>query len=210
MEELSIVQEVWRTALGMGIAQWLAFVFSIVYVILAAKENIWCWPFGLISVILAFVVYIDPEVRLYSDATLQVYYMGMSIYGWIAWRKRDTPQTTATALPIHTWGSTQHLLTFAVGSALALLLGYFWTWMNAALPYIDAFTTSFSIIATYMVARKILENWLYWIVIDTVCIFVYLHRGLYLFALLFLIYCIIAVYGYINWRKQMNPIVVDS
>ena len=232
MEDLSYMMQIWRTAAALGAVQWLAFGFSIIYVILAARENIWCWPFGLVSVVLAFIVYVGPEVRLYSDATLQVYYVGMSVYGWWAWSKRkrlslsennlrvpenvlDDPVginerqeslLTNGELPITTWSLPQHVMAIAGGSVLALLLGYFWTYMNAALPYIDAFTTAFSLIATYMVARKILENWLYWIVIDTVCIFVYWHRELYLFSLLFLIYCLIAVYGYFSWRRQMASI----
>ena len=205
MEEITLLNQIWRTALGMGLMQWLATIFSIAYVVLAAKESIWCWPIGLLGVICSFIVYIDPEVRLYSDATLQIYYFGMSIYGWMAWQNRNSKEEMGTEeLEVSNWQMKQHLIAFAGGTLLALLLGYFWTWMNAALAYVDAFTTSFSIIATYMVARKVLENWLYWIVIDSVCIFVYWHRELYLFSFLFLVYCLVAVFGFMNWKKGMN------
>jgi len=215
LEEITTLDSVIRTALGLGVVQWLAFAFSIIYVILAAAENIWCWFFGIISVVLAFIVYVDPEVRLYSDAVLQVFYVVMSIYGWWSWRQQRKGETEtavldtashAEELQITEWPFKNHLILFFIGSLLAFALGWFWTLMNAALPYIDAFTTSFSVIATILVARKVLENWLYWIVIDFVCIFVYAHRGLYLFSLLFFIYCVIAVFGYLNWRRKTKLI----
>jgi nicotinamide mononucleotide transporter len=185
--------------------EWLAFVFSLAYVYLAVKENPWCWPVGLTSVVFAFLVYIRPEVRLYSEATLQVYYMAMSVYGWLMWTRGKIPNNAVTTavLPISRWSLTQHLIAIGLGVGLLFLLGYFWSWMGAALPYVDAFTTAFSIIATYMVAQKIIENWLYWIVIDLVSIFMNYDRGLYLFALLFFIYCIVAVYGWLAWRRQL-------
>jgi len=189
--------------------EWFAFVTSFTYVILAAKENIWCWFFGLISVIAFFKVCVD--YKLYSDAILQVFYMVMSIYGWINWRKAakstqdsgilDSPDSL-DKLKISVWPTKNHLIAFGIGAILAMFLGYFWTQFGAALPYIDAFTTSFSIIATVMVAWKLLENWLYWIVIDIVGVFVYFNRELYLFSLLFIIYTVIAIVGYLNWKKQ--------
>ena len=89
MEELNILSQIYAAAAATSTIEWLATIFSIIYVILAARESIWCWPFGLIGVTLSFLVYIDPDVCLYSDATLQVYYIVMSVYGWIAWRKKS-------------------------------------------------------------------------------------------------------------------------
>jgi len=87
MEDISVFNQILASALGMGWLQWLAFIFGIIYVILAAQENAWCWPVGLVSVSIAFFVYADPEVRLYSDAILQVFYAVMSIYGWWTWTR---------------------------------------------------------------------------------------------------------------------------
>jgi nicotinamide mononucleotide transporter len=185
--------------------EWLAFVFSLAYVYLAAKGNPWCWPVGFLSVVFYFLVCIRPEVRLYSEATLQVYYMAMSVYGWLMWTRGKESNNTVTSavLPIRRWPLKQHMNAIGLGAGLLLVLGYFWSWMGAALPFVDAFTTAFSIIATYMVAQKIIENWLYWIVIDLVSIFMNLDRNLYLFALLFFIYCIVAVYGWMRWKHLM-------
>ncbi len=209
MEEISVFNQILASALGMGWLQWLAFIFGILYVILAAQENVWCWPVGLVGVVIAFFVYADPEVRLYSDAILQIFYAIMSVYGWWTWTRNthqgkeplDSPED-AVMLEIHTWPIKQHLIFFVVGLVLAGVWGRIWLEFGAALPYIDAATTVFSLIATYMVTQKILENWLYWIVIDVVCIFVYLHRELYLFSIMFLVYTIVAVVGYLNWRRD--------
>lgn len=204
MQEISILDQIINAAVATSALEWLAFILSIAYVILAAKESVWCWPVGLVSVIITFIVYIDPNVRLYSEATLQVYYMGMSIYGWIVWKRGEKGKNAVATeeLPIKRWSFQEHLMAFGVGIVLLLLLGYFWSWMGGALPYVDAFTTSFSIIATYMVTQKIIENWIYWIVIDTVSIFMNWDRGLYLFALLFVIYCVVAIFGYVEWRRK--------
>ncbi|MEM9822661.1 MAG: nicotinamide riboside transporter PnuC [Bacteroidota bacterium] len=223
MEEISIYHSILRSALALGWVQWLAFIFSLIYVFLAARESIWCWFFGLIGVLLAAKVYVD--YRLYSEALLQIYYALISLYGWWAWINSRRPKSEVEdplkssildegkweemapdledGLSIGVWTKEQHIRAFLLGTALGLVWGYFWSHFGAAMPYIDACITSFSVIATYMVARKILENWLYWIAIDFVCIFVYLDRGMYLFAILFLVYCIVAVFGYFNWKREM-------
>lgn len=206
MQDISVFNQILASALGMGWLQWLAFIFGIIYVILAARENVWCWPVGLISVVIAFFVYADPEVRLYSDAILQVFYAVMSVYGWWIWTRtkkvEGASDTSASALEIHEWPVNRHIFFMIIGLILAVIWGKFCQqFLGAELPYIDAATTIFSLIATYMVTQKILENWLYWIVIDVVCIFVYFHRGLYLFSIMFLIYTIVAISGYVNWRS---------
>lgn len=208
---MSVFQQIITTATELGWLQWLAFLFGIAYVILAAKENPWCWPVGIASVLFSFFVYIDPEVKLYSDATLQVFYAIISIYGWWTWtQESDSMKSLTTSnrskeetkLEISTLPWTNHLMIIVGGILLAGVLGMMWEKFGAALPYVDAMTTSFSVIATVLVTRKILENWIYWIIIDTACIFIYIHRELYLFSLLFLIYGIVAVIGYMNWKRN--------
>ncbi len=199
MGEESVWESLQNIWIAMSPVEWWATVFSIIYVILAAKQNIWCWFFGIIGVVLSFYVY--QGARLYSDATLQVFYLVMSFYGWYNWNKEKKEEK----LPISTWTWTQHLKAIAIGLLFSALAGAFWAWNGAALPYIDALTTSFSVIATFMVTRKILENWIYWIIIDFACVFIYFHREIYLFSFLFLIYCIIAVFGYFKWKANLRP-----
>lgn len=202
-----------ESLLGLMGSSWverLAFVLSIVYVVLAARENIWCWLFGLFSALMYGWVFF--EVRLYSDASLQGYYVGMSVYGWWQWRQKGQSSGKSRnevhadeqrgGGGIKVWSLRWHLLFILLGFALTFPLGYFWTFFGASLPYFDAFTTSFAVLTTFLVARKVLENWLYWIVIDLTCVGVYLYKDLQLTALLFFIYTIIAVFGFWGWRKK--------
>ena len=189
------MQELLQEALSWGWLQWLAVIFNVLYVIFAAKQNRWCWVFGFIGVAILFIIYL--EVRLYSDATLQVFYLVMAVYGWISW---NDPKLSVKKVRRAT--VREHFKWISIGCMGALGLGYFWQHFGAALPYVDAFTTTFSIIATYMTAKKILENWWYWIVIDTICVGVYWIRDIPLIAILFFVYTLLAIYGYLTWKKQ--------
>ena len=191
------MQELMEAALAFGWMQWLAVLFNVLYVVLAARSNIWCWLFGFVGVTLLFFIYVD--ARLYSDACLQVFYAGMAIYGFWSWRSLEK-----IARPIRVMALPRHIALAAIGLGGAVALGTFWQQFGAALPYVDALTTSFSIIATYLVARRFLSNWLYWIVIDVACVWVYLVRDIPLIAVLFLVYSILAVYGFLRWKKQMT------
>ncbi|MBK8503037.1 MAG: nicotinamide mononucleotide transporter [Saprospiraceae bacterium] len=190
-----MIADLITSAASFGWVQWLAFIFNVIYVILAAKENIWCWFFGFIGVSLLFVIYLDS--RLFSDALLQVFYMIMSVYGWVNWSKQNSQ-----VIPIRRASLREHLFYITLGIFATFLLGFTFSQMQAAVPYADAFTSAFAVIATFLVARKTLENWIYWIVIDTVCVGLYWHRQLSLLAVLFAIYTILAVVGWIQWHKH--------
>ncbi len=194
-----------QAAIDFGWLQWLAVFFNIGYVILAAREHIACWPFGLLGVILLFAIYID--VRLYSDAVLQVFYMGMAVYGWITWTNRSP---TGDTLVITSISLQNHFRYILLAALLAVPLGIFWQHFGAAFPFVDALTTSYSILATFLVARKVLENWLYWIIVDAVSIVLYLERDIPLIAGLFGLYTVLAVYGWMSWRRRRKPEPVDE
>ena len=184
-------------AIDLGWLQWLALFFNISYVILAARQSIWCWAFGLVGVSILLYVYID--VRLYSDATLQVFYAAMSVYGWITWSQRGVKASTIKRI-----STNAHFRFLGIGAVMTLGMGLFWQSYGAAMPFIDACTTSFSIIATFMVAKKVLENWIYWIVIDAVSMVIYWIRDIPLIAILFFMYVILACFGYFSWKKQYD------
>jgi nicotinamide mononucleotide transporter len=175
-----------------------AVLLGIAYLLLAMRESLWCWYAAFASTAIFLVLFW--RVSLLMESALQVYYLAMAVYGWWHWQhgSRDHGEPA-----ISSWGGRQHLL--ALGSVLAvsgvsgLLLSRYST---AALPYLDSFTTWGSVLTTWMVARKILENWLYWLLIDSVSIYLYLDRALYLTALLFLAYVVIALLGYYQWRKH--------
>jgi len=179
-----------------SILEWSAVISAILYVIFAARKSILCWPFALLSsFIYVFVCYFS---LLYLEMILQFFYFGMGIYGWILWRSQEKLN-----LPIIQWNINKHLLNIVLSAIASFVLGFLFSKYTAQEnPYFDAFTTCFSLTATFMVAKKVLENWIYWIIIDFVSIFLYQSRGLYLSALLFIVYTILAIFGYISWRKQ--------
>lgn len=181
----------------MSIIEIIAVFFSLAYVILAAKENSWCWLCAAISVTL--YIYICYTAKLYPETGLQVFYLFMAGYGYWQWNKPKKE------MAIQQWSNSKHLGILAVGSLLTYALGYYFNnYTDAAMPFIDSFTTVFSLFATYMVTKKVLENWLYWILIDIVSIYLYFSRDLQLTAGLFAVYVVIAAFGYFQWKKMMH------
>ena len=175
----------------------VAVFFSILYIILAAKENIWCWVAGAISA--SLYIYICTFAQLYSQTGLQIFYLFMAFYGYYHWNKKDQ------SMQIIEWSISKHLFILIIGVILTFLIGfYFATYTNAKMPIVDSFNTIFSVFATYMITRKILGNWLYWIVIDTVGAYLYFNMGLHLTSLLFISYAIIAIFGYFSWMKKIE------
>ena len=183
--------------------------FGLAYVILAARENSWCWPCAFIGTGTAVVLFW--EGLLPMESALNAYYLIMAVYGWWQWQgksKRNNKNSNQndsdhTLLKISSWQAKQHLLCLSTIAALCFISGYYLShYTNAALPYLDSFTTWSAVIATWMVTQKILENWLYWLVINSASIYLYIEREFYLYAALFVIYIIIAAYGYYQWRKQ--------
>ena len=173
----------------------VAVFFSILYVILATQESIWCWGAAVISV--SLYIYICFFAQLYAETGLQVFYLLMAFYGYYIWNKKEQ------SLQISEWSIGRHLFIITIGAILTFLLGFYISiYTSAKMPIIDSFTTIFSVFATYMVVKKILGNWLYWIVIDIVSIYLYYSRDLHLTSLLFIAYTIIAISGYLSWIKK--------
>jgi len=186
----------------------LAVLSSLLYVVLAAKENIWCWPAALISTIIYSVIFYD--VYLWMDALLQVYYLAMAVFGWYCWRKvlatnssASNDSTKRAVQAIQTWPLLFHAKIIVLLTACSLAIGWLMdSHTPADFPYLDAATTVFAVFATYMVAKKVLENWLYWIVIDLVSIYLYLEKGLQPTAVLFGLYVVMAIVGYLVWYNK--------
>jgi len=175
-----------------------AVVFAVAYLLLAVRENILCWSAALIST--SIFLFIFWQVKLYMESGLQIYYIAMAIYGWHHWNKRGSNEG---ALLVSTWRPKQHVIALSLIVFATLTSGYILSsGTDARLPFLDSFTTWSSVITTYMVARKILENWLYWLIIDSVSIVLYLDRELYFTALLFGIYIIIIFFGWFSWLKS--------
>ena len=191
---LDILQILSSLALNISLIETIAVLFSVIYVILAAKENIWCWAAAVISV--SIYIYICYQAQLYAETGLQVFYFIMAIYGYVSWSNNNS------SLKINELAITNHIIIMISGSLITFLLGFYLSvYTDAKLPIVDSFTTVFSVIATYMVVKKILSNWLYFIIIDVVSIYLYFSRDLHMTALLFTIYTLIAIIGFWKWSK---------
>ena len=177
----------------------LAAILAIIYLLLALKQDIRCWIAWIISSLMYLFVML--YAGLLMESALQTFYVGMGIYGWMQWDKRSAQDK----LSIRRWNKKQHF--YAIGSLLCVVVisGYLLSLnSNAVAPYIDSFTTWGAILATLMVAKKVLENWIYWFVIDFVSVFLFLSRELYPTAVLFVIYLVIIVFGYRAWIQAMR------
>lgn len=184
----------------------LAVVLAITYLVLAIRQNIWCWAAAAISTLI--YLFIMFKARLYMESVLQLFYLAMAAYGWYQWRRHGENRPV---LRVTTWPLSYHV--FAVGSVLLLVFvsGHLLSqYSDAALPHVDSFTTWGAVIATYMVARKVLENWVYWFVIDAVSVGLYLSRGLLLTALLFVLYLVLIILGYRSWRASMQDAEMEA
>ena len=183
---------------AMSIWEYLAVALSMAYLLLAMKENLWCWPAAFLSTFIYTLMYWNGALLM--ESLLHFYYMGMAVYGWWAWRygKQRVEQQGITRYHLNT-----HVLLIAVTALVSVLVGYVMdNYTHAEFAYLDSLTTCFAIVTTYLVAQKVLENWLYWVVIDAASIYLYLAKGYYPTVVLFVFYTFMAVAGYLRWRAQ--------
>ena len=186
-------------------ADWIepaAVVLAIAYLLLAIKQNIRCWFAAFFSSLLYFFVMYS--AGLYMEAGLQIFYCVMAVYGWTQWRA-SLPDNKKFL--VKTWNRNQHIKAISLIFLLAFVSGWaLEKFTNAALPFIDSLTTWGAIVTTYMVAKRLLENWIYWFVIDTISVFLFYSRGLFLTSILFFVYLIIIYFGYKSWTEIKDEI----
>ena len=176
----------------------LAVLLAVAYLLLAARGHIACWACALVSTAIYTALFWN--VSLLMESALNVYYMLMALYGWQQWRQGGKDGRGAA---ISSWRWQRHVLAIGGVTAIALCSGMLLAEHTRAVwPYIDSFTTWGAVVTTFMVARKVLENWIYWFVLDAISIPLYLERGLVLSAVLFAVYLVIVCFGYIEWRRQ--------
>lgn len=188
-----------ETLFQTSILEWAIFVAALGYVILATFENKWCWVFGIASS--AMLVYLCFTGHLFLESGLNVFYVLIGFYGWYQWLygSREKSELTITSFSLK-----NNIVLILIGLTFWLPLGFIsHRYSTQALPYLDAFITAFSIIATWMQAKKIIENWLFWILLNGLGILLYSYRGFYLIALLSIIYTLLSVSGYFSWRKRI-------
>jgi nicotinamide mononucleotide transporter len=189
----------WLTAHGSSCLEAVAVVFGIVSVYLSTQENIWSWPTALVNVALFSALFL--RSGLYSDTGLQVVYFVLSLYGWYEWLYGGAGHTAITVS--RTSGRTWIVLG-GIGVVAWALLGSITSRLpGTALPYVDAATTTVSLLAQWMMTRKLIENWLIWIAVDVVYVGMFIYKGLYLTAFNYGIYLALAVLGYIAWKRSL-------
>jgi len=177
-----------------------AVILAILYLVLAVKQNILCWLAGIISSVLYF--FIMRSAGLYMEAYLQIFYAFMGFYGWSQWR---IGARTSNNFVVNTWNKLQHFYALSLILILSAISGFLLkSFTDAALPFFDALVTCGAVVATYMVAKKLLENWIYWLAIDSISILLFTSRGLLPTAFLFGIYIVIIFFGYKSWNKILK------
>jgi len=179
--------------------EWVAATLAIAYLLLAVKQNIACWVAAFFSTLIYTIIFFD--VKLYMESLLNIYYLLMAVYGYWQWRDPRFLQREQ-GRPIVLWSLQRHFAIMVGTLIIVSLNGCLLSATDAAFPYLDSFTTWFAVITTVMVAKKELTNWLYWIVIDLISIYLYWQKGLLLTALIFVVYVVIAAYGFVNWWRD--------
>lgn len=188
----------------MTLIELIATIFGLLCVGLTIRQSIWCWPAGLVQVALYVCVFY--EAKLYSDVLLHLVYVVLGIYGWYHWlrggpREDGLPVTRLAAMPFAGW-----LLVAAMGAAG---LGYLMSrWTDASLPYWDAAIAAMSLVAQYLLARKVLQNWLLWIAVDVVAIGVYGAKGLYITTGLYAVFLVMATMGWFAWKRSYQQMSI--
>lgn len=199
MNSTKILDSISFAFLHTSIIEWLIFATAILYVLFAAKENIWCWIFGIISSLLS--VYLCYIGKLFLESGLNLFYVIIGIYGWYQWKYGSEIKKE---IKIKSFSLKHILFSIFISTLIWIPFGYIANrFSNQVLPYLDGFITAFSMVATWMTTKKILESWLYWILIDSLAIVLFANRGFYLIALLYLIYTILSFSGYLSWRKKI-------
>lgn len=179
------------------ITELTAVLLAVAYLVLAIRQNIWCWLCAAVST--ALYVYLFASANLYMESLLNVFYFGMAVYGWAVWSGGETGEEP----PVTVWPRQVHIYAVSLIVCLAAGSGYLLArFTDAAYPYVDSATTFGAFWATFLVARKVLENWWYWLVIDLASVFIYWMRGLEATAVLFVVYVILIPIGLVAWTRS--------
>lgn len=195
-----------NTALIYAQTHWIEIIgaiLSLIYLYLSIKAKVSLWFFGIISSVFYSVVFF--QTKFYADMSLQFYYVFISIYGWINWKrgeKGNKQELPASKL-------TKKLTLILIFSTIGIYLIYYLIlsqFTDSTIPKSDALVGALSVIGTWMLAKKLIENWLVWIAADALCVGLYIYKDLYPTAVLFLIYTVMAAVGYWQWKKTMTEL----
>ena len=181
-------------------------ISGLLFLYFEIKENYLMWPLGLITSALYFVIFF--KSKFYADMSLQIYYVAISVYGWYFWTKggKTDKKEDVSISKLNLKQGVMYLVISAI--LFVLYTNILVKYTDSPLPYWDSFTTALSIVATFMLTRKIIEQWLIWVVVDAVSLGLYIYKGLYPTAILFTVYTLLAVVGYLQWKKSYNKSIL--
>lgn len=194
MQIIHVLQDWWQHQTWLEI---IGVVTGLLCVYLAAINNIWNWPFAIISV--TIYIFIFFEAKLFADMGLQFYFFVVNLYGWYYWSRKPA---TEKKVPVTRISRKEVLLAVPAIIIFTVVLGSALKYTTASYPYIDSFCTACSLVAQVFLARKILENWLIWIFVDIIYVGVYTYKNLHLTAIMYAVYVAIAIKGYVDWKRD--------
>lgn len=177
-------------------------ILSLVYLFLSVRQNIWLWIFGFASSALYIAVFF--QSKFYADMSLQVYYLVVSVYGFLHWTLKKQASGGNDLPVVSVNGKQVMMLSLAAVAIWAIYYFVLSNFTDSDVAFPDSITTALSIVATWMLARKILEHWLIWIFVDAFSALLYLYKELYFTTGLFVVYTIMAIIGYLRWRKDLH------
>ncbi len=179
-----------------------AFITGISGIWLTMKQKIWCFPVGLVNVGISFYIFLTQ--KLYADSLQQVMYMILLSYGWYSWNR---PLKFKKTLPVSHLETREGLLCAAVSILFTLLLGMVLkTYTQASYPWPDSFATALAFTAQYLIARKKIENWILWMIVNCIYIIIYIEKSLLLYAILFTVYLLLSFMGFFQWKKELQTV----
>jgi nicotinamide mononucleotide transporter len=181
----------------MNVLDWVALLTGVAGVLLTIAETVWCWPVALVSVVISGFAFWDQ--RLFGDMSLQVFYFFSGIYGWIYWKQKQKAPFTVSHTPLRLVP-----LLLLCTALLAVVIYYLLDFFKGDKILFDAILTAMSLTTTYMMARKWIENWLVWIVVDGAYVILYLQKDLPLYAVLYAAFVLMVIYGYFLWLRQLR------
>lgn len=198
-----------EAAYSISLLELVGVVLNIIFLILLIKRSVYCWPFGIVGSGISIFSFIS--VGLYAEAFLYAFYVFVGVYGWIKWVQNADDKDQI--IPVR-WTLRQHAITIILGTLATFGLGvYLSEYTDAERPFEDSFSTSFSIIATFLEAKQVLSGWFYWIALNGFSVWLYADRGLFLYAALAGVYTVMSVVGYKSWRdakSKSQSVALDS
>lgn len=210
MNEISILEAITAPLLTvanmpMSVGDILGFVTGILCVWLTARANVWNFPTGIVNSAILGLVFI--QQRLFADASLQIVFIVLGFAGWVQWVRGKHAEESSPVFR----SSLRELVVLGIGALVATIaIWQLLIWARGSAPILDALITALSLCAQWLLNRRALENWVWWIVVDVISIPLYWSRGLPLIAALYVVFLLLCVKGWLAWRKQLEPALAGA